>query len=210
MRNNLLPIAKEGWKYIAYSFAAFIIFAVVDLELLSGLAFVLSAFFIFVYRNPERELPRFEQNSVVCPVDGTILSIDEIDGKDYAYKVTIDSNYLDVPVLRSPISGSVVSLDKSHGTRLGLDSTLANKLNESVNIVFEDNNSNKLKVSHKLKQSLDGIQIDSFKSQNMLQTSRYGVMINGITTIYLPQNFRLNISVANEVKASETLVGYFS
>jgi len=210
MKSNLLPIAKEGWNYIGYSLLATVIFTTLDLGILAFFALVLAIFFIFVFRNPERELPRFEVNSVICPVDGTVLAIDEIDDAEYAYKVTIDNSYLDVSLLRAPVSGTVYSMYKENGTRLNLDSSLSEKLNENATIVFEDSNSNRLKVSHMLKQSFSGIEIDSIKSQSMLQTSRYGVMVNGMTTIYLPQNFRLNIAVANELKASQSLIGYFS
>ena len=61
-----------------------------------------------------------------------------------------------------------------------------------------------------LKQSFDEIRIAAKESQSLLQGSRYGVMISGVTTIYLPQNFRLNINIGSELKASESLIGYFS
>jgi len=35
-------------------------------------------------------------------------------------------------------------------------------------------------------------------------------MMSGISELYLPKNFRLNISQGDEVKASQTLLGYFS
>ena len=210
MKNNLLPVAKEGWNYIGYSILAFIVSAVLDLGILEFLAFLSTVFFIFVFRNPERELPRFEQNSVISPVDGTVLAIDEINSSDYAYKVTVESSYADVSILRTPVSGLIYSIHKENGARLGKESSLSHTLNENATIVFEDSNSNRLKVSHMLKQSFCGIKLDPFKSQKIVQTSRYGVMVNGITTIYLPQNFRLNISIGNELKSSENLIGYFS
>ena len=210
MNFKLFPVAKEGWRYIGYSFLLFVVLSVLDLEFLAFFLFLLTLFFIFLFRNPERELPRFEKNSVISPVDGTVISIDELNNSEYAYKITVDSSYLDVSILRSPVSGSVYSIDKVHGTRLDINNQLAGKLNENVEVVFEDSNSNKLKVSHLLKQSIDGIKTDIINSQNTTQTSRYGVMINGLITIYLPSNFRLNISVGNEIKGAETLVGYFS
>ena len=210
MKNNLFPIAKEGWRYIGYSVLAFVFFSILDLDLFEFAAFVLVIFFLFIFRNPERELPRFEPLSVVSPVDGTVMAIDEIKGTDYAYKVTIDSSYFDVSILRAPISGSVKSVDKFSGATLGLDTSLSEKINENSTIVFEDSSANLVKISHMSKQSFDGINLYLHESQNIFQSSRYGVMINGVTTIYLPQNFRLNITVGNEIKACESLVGYFS
>jgi len=34
-------------------------------------------------------------------------------------------------------------------------------------------------------------------------------MVNGITNIYLPKIFRINLGVGSQVIASQTLVGYF-
>lgn len=210
MNNNLFPIAKEGWNYIGYAVIAFFIFSVFDFGLLKFLSFVAILFLLFVYRNPEREMQVFQNASVVSPADGTVISIEEIKDKKYAYKVEIEANYLDVGVLRVPMNSSLQHLSVKHGARLSTNEPLAKTLNENAELIFEDEASNRVKVVHLLKNSFDGININVIEGQKVLQSSRYGVMINGVTTLYLPQNFRLNISVGNEVKASQTLVGYFS
>ena len=210
MKSNLFPIVKQGWNYIAYSFGAFIVLNIFNLEFFAFFAFALMLFFIFVFRNPERELPRFGMNSVVCPVDGKVLAIDEIKDSEFAYKITLESSYLDVGVLRVPIDGKVILLQKQSGTRLSFTKQLSTKLNENISLIIEDENANKVKISHILKQSFCEIKIDTIKSQDLFQSSRYGMMIDGITVIYLPQNFRLNISIGNELKGSESLLGYFS
>jgi len=210
MKSNLLPIAKEGWSYLGYSALIFVIASVADCELFQSLSVLSAVFFIYVFRNPERELPRFEQSSVISPVDGRILSVDEINEGIYAYKITVNSNFTDVAVLRSPVSGKIKSVSSFNGSALGKDSELSTKLNEKTDIVFEDADKNSLKVLHMVKQSFDGIKVDAQPEQSMIQSSRYGVMLNGITTIYLPQNFRLNVSNSDEIKSGETLIGYFS
>ena len=211
MKSNLLPIAKEGWKYIGYSFLAFVVFSILGFEILEILVFILSAFLIFVYRNPERESMVYEQNSVVSPVDGIVSSIDEIEeGNTYSYVVTIESNYLDVSLLRVPMSSKIISIKQHFGSRLSNYSKLSKKINENVEISFEDDNNNILTLEHILNQSIAPIDIDIHNSQKVTQGTRYGVMLSGKTTLHLPQNFRLNVSVGSSVKASQSLVGYFS
>ena len=210
MRNNLLPIAKEGWKYIGYSILAIFIFSLLGFGTLEFLALFATAFFIYIFRNPERESLIYEQNSVVSPVDGTVISIDEIKDDNYAYKLCINSTYLDVSLLRVPLSSDLISMDVKHGSRLSNFSALSQKINEKIVLTFEDKNNNVLKVDHMLKQSIVPIHIDIIEKQKLLQGSRYGVMVNGITTLYLPQNFRINVSVGTEVNASQALIGYFS
>ena len=210
MKSNLLPIAKEGWNYIGYSIGTLIIFFILDLEVFTFLTFVVMVFLSFIFRNPERELANFENLSVVSPADGKVLAIDEIEDSQYAYKLTIDNSFLDVSILRIPMTANVTSLKKENGTRPGFDEELNEKINENTILVLEDDNKNKLKIVHRLKQSFCPIEIGLVESEKFNQSSRYGVMVNGITTLYLPQNFRLNVKVLDEVKASETLVGYFS
>lgn len=210
MSSNLLPIAKEGFNRIGITFLAFIFFSIFDLDFFEFIAFLVVIFLLFVYRNPERMSPILEVKSVVSPVDGTVIAIEELYENKYAYKIVIDSSYFDVSLLRSPLSASVKSLDIKHGAKLSKDSQLAKDLNESVEIVFEDSFKNSIKVKHMLKQSFDAITVDLNTKQNTLQGARYGLMINGITTIYLSQNFRVNISTGQEVNASQSLVGYFS
>jgi phosphatidylserine decarboxylase len=210
MNNNLLPIAKEGFSRIGFTILAFIIFAILDLELLEFLSFLTLLFFIYVYRNPERMIPNFEMMSVVSPVDGVLLSIEELENEEYAYKLEINSSYLNVSLLRTPISSCVENIDIKHGARLSQTSSLSRDINERVELIFQDTHENKIKISHMLKQSFDDIKLDVITKQNLVQGSRYGLMVNGITTIYLPQNFRVNVSIGQELNASQSLVGYFS
>lgn len=210
MRSNLLPVAKEGWNYIIGAVLSLIVFSFLNLTILYFFSFLATVFLIFVFRNPERENLLYQENSVVSPVDGTVVSIEEFKDGKYAYKVSIDTSYLNVSLLRVPFTSSIYSIKKQNGARLPSLSSLSKNLNENLELVFSDKNSNSIKIVHRLKQSFIGIETEAIKSQNFLQGSRYGLMVNGITTLYLPQNFRLNISIGSELTASETLVGYFT
>ena len=210
MRANLLPVAQEGWKYIASTFAFLILFFIFDLDLLIFFTSFLLLTFIYSFRNPERQLPMFEKLSVVSPSDGIVKSIIELKDSEYAYRIDIESSSFNVGVLRVPLNAKLGSVTKSNGSRVPKNSKLFNDTNENVELVFVDDNKNRLKVTHRLKQSFVPLFIDIMKAQNLRQTARYGLMLNGVTSVYLPHNFRLNINVGNEVKASESLIGYFS
>ena len=210
MKSNLFPISNSGFKYIASAFLAFIIFLIFDIEFLAFFFFVLVLALGFIFRNPEREVPLIEKNSLLSPVDGKVISIENIQNSEYAYKLEIDANYLDIGVLRAPFDSTLQSVIIRRGARLPKSSTLFKDINENAELIFVDVNSNCVKVVHQLKRSFDDITIDVKNAQNIKQASRYGVMINGTTTIYLPKNFRLNVSIGYEVEGSQTLIGYFS
>jgi len=210
MNNNLLPIAKEGFSRIGFAILAYAIFTILDFGFLGFFSFLLIIFFVFVYRNPERMVPSLEKMSVLSPVDGVLLSIKELENDEYLYKLEINSSYLNVSLLRTPLNGTLNYMDLKHGARLSKNAILSKEINERVELIFEDDYENKVKISHMLKQSFDDIKLNVIPKQRLVQGSRYGLMVNGITTIYLPQNFRLNVSVGQELNASQTLIGYFS
>ena len=210
MRTNLLPIAKEGLNYIVYAIGFFILFSFLDLGFLQFFTFVVIIFFMFVFRNPEREIPSFQDASVVSPADGVISSIEELKEEEYSYKLEIDSSFFNVALLRVPLVSTLESIEVLRGARISKLNALHVDINENATLIFKDSNENTIKVTHKLKQSFKSLDINIIKSQHLNQGTRYGVMVNGITTIYLPKNFRLNVSVGAEVNASQSLIGYFT
>jgi len=94
MKNNLLAITKEGWSYIICSIFFFIIFAILDFDYLQFFTFLLILFFLFIFRNPQRQQQYYQDNSVTSPVDGIITSIKELKNNDYLYKIEINNRML--------------------------------------------------------------------------------------------------------------------
>jgi phosphatidylserine decarboxylase len=209
MKNNLFPISQVGLKYMAYSFALFTLFVIFAFDFFALVSFIFIFIFAYIYRNPERELNIFEKNSFLAPVDGEVIAINEISDAEYAYKVKVDNSYLDVAVLRAPYDSKLESISVHKGTRLSLNSPLSESLNENIELVFSNASASKAKIKHILKQSITSFDINVKESQFIHQTARYGTMPNGVTEIYIPRNFRLNINVGNKLLASQTLIGYF-
>jgi len=210
MTTNIFPIAKEGWKYLVYSFTLSLLFLVLDLDFLLFFSCILFGFIVYTFRNPERELSSFEKGSLVAPSDGVVHTIEELSASKYTYRIDIESGFFDVGVLRAPSNAVVTKVEKYNGTRVSVNSHLYKDTNENVTLFLEDESGNSFKVVHRLKQSFAPLVLNVSESQKLIQTARYGLMLNGMTTIYLPSNFRVNVNIGNELKASESLIGYFS
>lgn len=210
MRNNLLPVSQAGFKAIGCGVVLLVLTIFLDFDFLSLVLFIATTLLIFVYRNPEREILAFQEQSVLSPVDGKVVSIENIQDSEYAYKITINSSYTDIGVLRVPMNSVIEKINLVRGAKLAQNTLLASKINENSTLIFKDSLLNRVKVTHILKQSFADISISTVEAQNVLQTTRYGFMTNGLSTLYLPHNFRVNVSVGKEVIASETLIGYFS
>jgi phosphatidylserine decarboxylase len=210
MKTNLLPLAKEGIYYFLSSVLLLVIFLIFDFDFLAFFTFLITIFIAYSFRNPERELCVFEASSFLSPVDGIVQSIEELEDNEYAYKIEIQSSCTDVAILRVPSNAIVSKLLKYNGTRTSKDSKLFTTLNENAEISFITQEENRFKIMHTLERSFAPLFIELDEQQKLFKTARYGLMLNGRTSIYLPQNFRVNITIGSELKASESLMGYFS
>lgn len=210
MKNNLFIVSKSGYKYIIYALFAAVIFGILDLELFSLLSFLSALFFVYSFRNPEREVAFLDDKAVISPVDGVVKAIDEIKDEQYAYRVVVESTYMNVGVLRVPVSGHLETVKILRGARTSKISKLFYDLNETAELVFIDIYNNKVKVVHRLKQSFTPINIEISTNDTLRKGSRYGYAINSMSELYLPKNFRLNIKPNSEIQASHSLIGYFS
>lgn len=210
MQTNTFPIAKEGWKYLAYSFALSLLFLVLDLDFFVFISCIAFCFMLYAFRNPERELSSFEKGSILAPSDGVVHGIEELHDSKYAYRIDIESGFSNIGVLRVPSNAVVSKVQKYNGTRVASNSHLFKDTNENVTLLLEDASGNSFQIVHRLKQSFAPLVVNVSESQKLMQTTRYGFMLNGMTSIYLPSNFRVNVNIANELKASQSLIGYFS
>lgn len=210
MNSNLFIFSKYSFNYIAYSALAFIVFYILDLEFLATLTFFVILFFLYTFRNPERELQLFENTSVLAPCDGVVSSIEELEDEEYRYKIEIESSFTDIGVLRAPMSAKVSKVKLIQGTHLGKDSKLFSDLNEYLELEFVDEKNNSVKVVHRLKQSVLPVFFDFIEGQHCVRSVRYGFASNCTTTIYLKSNVRVDLQVAQRVEASQSLVAYFS
>ena len=209
MKNNLFFISNNGFRYIFYAFLASIVFSLLDLDTLAFVSFIVIFMIAYAFRNPEREVTIFDEGNAVSPVDGKIVAIEELHESEYAYKVIVQSNYLDIGILRAPYNSSISGVSKKNGARLSLKSALSRDVNAHVEVVFSYGEFNQIKVKHVLTQSFAPLHINIFQNQSIRQSTRYGFMLNGFTEIYIPKNFRLNVHNGKKVTASESLLGFF-
>ena len=209
--NDTFIIAKDGLKCIAASAVLMLFFLAIDADLLSFLSALLLLATVWAFRNPERTIPHFQQDSIVSVADGVIKSIETIEdekGENF-YKIVIKSGFLDTSVLRVPFSCEVSEAELLYGARLNPLIPLSDKLNEQCRIVF-GKDKKQVRVLHKLQLSSVGIKTHLSEKKQVVQGARYGLMVNGKTTLILPVNSRVAVKVGEKVRAGETRIGFFS
>lgn len=115
IRSVLVPIHREGWKFIA-------IFAVVTLVLfwiaepLGWLGVILTAWCTYFFRDPPRVTP-VRDGLLISPADGVVQMIERAVppeelgmGSDARMRISVFMNVFDVHVNRSPVDGTVTAL----------------------------------------------------------------------------------------------------
>ena len=200
-------ISKAGYKYIAILVALVVVFSYINFSLLRLLSVITLGLVVYIYRNPELEVPYMQKGALLAPVDGKIMAINTTDD---GYEVVIKSSLLDVSILRAPFFSTVNSVKMRRGARLSTENKKSLLLNERVEVVFEDRSNNAVKIEHILENSIDDLTINIHDGLELSQGKRYGVMTKGQTTIHLPLTARLSVQVDSQVKSGETLLGYLS
>lgn len=208
-KSNLLFFHKYSFSYIVYALLCAIIFTILDLEFFAFVAFACMLFVAYTFRNPEKIVQNLAPNALLAPVDGTVISVTEIEDSTFAYRVEIDSSYLDLSILRTPLRVTTGDVTLVRGTRLCASSKLFADLNEHVTLNFKDDAGHSIKIVHRLTRSFAPLYIDAHKYEVLEKGTNYGVMLCGITTLYLPKSCKLNMYVGKRVNAAETLIGHF-
>ena len=113
---NRLPIAPEGWPFIAIPAAIAAGLALAGRRALAAPFAAASLASLGFFRDPEREVTHVP-GGVLAPADGRVLAVDELDDPFVgpAVRVAIFLSPLDVHVNRAPVAGLVVGATYSPG-----------------------------------------------------------------------------------------------
>ena len=205
-------ILKEGYPFILGAFGFFLFSLLFLGKFFILISFLLMAFFVYFFRNPERVPEDFSDNAIISPSDGTILSITEDISpltKEKNTKISIRLSLFDVHIQRSPIEGKITAREYIHGEFLSLKDEKASELNEQNRVLFENN---KTKITVNQIAGFITRRIVMFKNLgNIKLAERYGIIMFGSQVdIYLPKNVNLKISEFQKVKAGESVIGYLN
>jgi len=212
--SDTFVIARQGWKYIGASAALFIVSVLLHWDFMQFAGLVGVLLFGYLFRNPERIVPYYQDHSIVAVADGRVRSIETVEQCPFlegpCYRVEIVSGIFNIALLRMPFEGVISKKELRRGSRLSALSPLAAKLNERAVLEFQSAAGHRCCVMHQLDRSVDALSVDAGVEQKLHQGGRYGLMLRGTHQLYLPLQSRVALKVGDEVRAGESLVGYFS
>lgn len=137
-------IATDGYPWLAAALVAVVVFLALGYWPLALLAFLLGAFFLNFFRDPERTPATADPLDAISPADGLVLRVADVSGEDRPAEcadlpvyVAVFMNVFDVHVNRSPADGRIAAVVPSGGLKLAADDRRARLENERVLIRLE-------------------------------------------------------------------------
>jgi phosphatidylserine decarboxylase len=215
MKKPQVPIALEGYPFIACAAFATFIFAILGYALVAFVGVLLTCFILYFFRDPERIAPD-EDDAVVSPADGRILSVEKVFDeryvKEHVYKISIFMNVFNVHVNRVPYSGRVSRIVYTPGSFYAADSEHAALENECNAIVIKTQQDDKtLAVVQVAGLLARRIVCWVSKNDELRRGERFGLIRFGSRVdLYLPQQMQVEVSAGQKVRAGETVLGYLS
>lgn len=207
------PIAKDALIYFVVLLLISILFYFIFIPI-AVVSAILLAFVMFFFRNPKRKVP-VQENIIVSPADGKVLSISEIYEDTFlnskAIKVSIFLSVFNVHINRSPISGTVKYANYRPGKFLPAFKSHASNLNERNTIGIKSDNGLKILVHQITGFIARRIVCWSKPEDTLCIGERFGLIKFGsCTEIILPTNVELKVNVGDKVKGAATIIGVIS
>ena len=214
--NNSSPIAREGYPFIAYSvgltvlltFAAWVQCSTA-LFIPAALAFLLTLFVLYFFRNPERTAPA-DGAAVVAPADGTVIVVERVPETPLgieALKISIFMSVFNVHVNRVPFDGKVVDIFHHQGKFFNARDGRASCENERNGIVLEI--AGGVRVAFVQIAGLIARRIISYPlvGDILVRGKRYGLIRFGSRVdVYLPADAEPLVKLGDTTVAGETVL----
>jgi phosphatidylserine decarboxylase len=212
MKEPRIPVAIEGYPFIAFSALVTLVVAVLGKGLLALAGLAVTAFVLYFFRDPERVAPE-EEDVLVSPADGKVILIEKIFDerfvKEHVYKISIFMNVFNVHVNRVPFPGTVTHVQYFPGAFLAANSEGAALENEqcAVNIITACGQ--KMAVVQMAGLIARRIVCWAVKGDNLTKGQRFGLIRFGSRVdLYLPLQTQVEVRVGQKVRAGETTLGY--
>ena len=214
VRSALVPVHREGWKFVALFFAASVVLGFIW-DPLFWVGMVLTAWCAYFFRDPARHTP-LDDDLVITPADGRVSSVvrmvppSELGlGSDEMLRISIFMNVFNCHVNRSPMKGTIRRIVYSKGSFLNAELDKASEENERNGMVIE--------TAHG---EIGVVQIAGLVARRILcwakdgehlePGERFGLIRFGSRLdVFLPPAARPLVSVGHMAIAGETVIAEF-
>ena len=214
IRSTLVPIHREGWKFVAGFFVASLLLGAAW-EPLMWIGFVLTAWCAYFFRDPERLTPQ-DDDLVISPADGRVSAIqmtvppEELHlGNEPMLRISVFMNVFNCHVNRAPMRGRVSRVAYRAGKFLNADLDKASQENERNGLVIESAHG-PIGVVQIAGLVARRILCWTSMNDNLEAGERFGLIRFGSRVdLYLPPGSRPRVVFGEKVKATSTILAEF-
>lgn len=203
-----LPVAREGWPFIAIPAAIAAGLALTGRRVLA-VPFAAGALAsLGFFRDPDRESPAVP-GAVLSPADGRVMSVDELDDPFVGPSVRVATflSPLDVHVNRSPIAGLVVGVTYARGRFLAAYQPDAGTVNEHC-VVNIQGDSARVTVVQIAGVVARRIVCRVGPGDKLAAGERFGLIRFGSRTdCYMPRGTHVSVRAGDRVTGGVTVLG---
>ncbi len=208
MTEPRIPLAREGYPFIAFAAFLTLITAILGVDLLAWPLLLITTFVVAFFRDPER-MADAPEGSLISPADGKVIIIeeqfDDIFLKKQVIKVSIFMNVFNVHVNRIPCDGKVSEILYKPGEFYSADSVKAALHNERCCV----------KMTTKEDKEIAFVQLAGLIARrivnwlepedNVIRGKRFGLIRFGSRVdLYLPADATISVKIGQKVRAGET------
>ena len=215
--STLVPVHREGWRFVAIATVVTVMLYWFDLDFLALLALVVTLWCAYVFRDPERVTP-VRAGLVISPADGRISAIEnvvpppELDlPRENFTRISVFMNIFGVHINRSPADARIAHIAYVPGKFLSADLDKASEDNERQALTLELDDGRRLGVvqiaglvaRRIVKFVNDG---DMLKAGERFGLIRFGSRVD----VYLPAGINALVAVGQRAVAGETVFADFA
>lgn len=201
-------IAREGWPFLA-GIVAISVLVTIWSPAVSIIFWLLSLFVLQFFRDPARMAPDGE-NNVLSPADGRIVAVEEVDDTyagRRALKISVFMNVFNVHSNRSPVTGSVVSVDYFPGKFVNAALAKASLENERNATVIRAPSGHVVTAVQVAGLVAKRILCYAKPGDQLFAGQRYGfIRFGSRVDVYLPLGSRPRVSIGDKVSATSTVL----
>ncbi|PZD78321.1 phosphatidylserine decarboxylase family protein [Mesonia sp. K7] len=210
---------KEGYKILAITLGLFLIVNLLNLFLVEttwlkySILFVSFVLFILVvqfFRNPKRHT-NINDLSVVSPVDGKVVVIEEVEEKEYfkdkRLQVSVFMSPINVHVTRYPVNGEVTFSKYHPGKYLVAWHPKSSEENERTTVVVKNQNFGEI-LYRQIAGALAKRIVNYAKAGDQaIQGADSGfIKFGSRVDVFLPVGTQLNVELNQKVRGGETII----
>lgn len=210
MKNEGVPIVKEGLPFLLVAILAMVGFFVGGLWPLGILFALLSAYVAFFFRNPER-LPPVGEKMVASPADGRVIFVGEAEEPEFVkaplIKISIFMSLWDVHVNRVPVDGTVRNMRYHRGRFMAAWEDRASEENERNAMLIETSDGQQVTLVQVAGLVARRIVCYPAVGSFVLRGQRMGLIRFGSRCdLYLPKDAKVNVKMGDRVLGGETIL----